>query len=123
MKKITIYKILFMSLLFYTNVYATSFINGFEDIPLMKGLTQISDNDISFGNEETRFIETQLQSSKNIKFNDIKNFYIKALAQFGWNLKEKSESNVIFYRENDVLEINKIASNPLKISINIKNMN
>lgn len=123
MKKITIYKILFMSLLFYTNVYATSFINGFEDIPLMKGLTQISDNDISFGNEETRFIETQLQSSKNIKFNDIKNFYIKTLAQFGWNLKEKSESNVIFYRENDVLEINKIASNPLKISINIKNMN
>ena len=89
----------------------------------MKGLTQISDNDISFGNEETRFIETQLQSSKNIKFNDIKNFYIKTLAQFGWNLKEKSESNVIFYRENDVLEINKIASNPLKISINIKNMN
>lgn len=123
MKKITIYKILFMSLLFYTNVYATSFINGFEDIPLMKGLTQISDNDISFGNEETRFIETQLQSSKNIKFNDIKNFYIKTLAQFGWNLKEKNESNVIFYRENDVLEINKIASNPLKISINIKNMN
>ena len=89
----------------------------------MNGLTQIDNNDISFGNEETRFIESQLRAQKNIRFNDIRKFYIETLSQFGWNLKENSESRIVFFRESDILEINKIASNPLKISINIKNTN
>lgn len=114
---------LLISLLYYVNSNATSFVYGFEDIPLMNGLIQINDNNISFGNEETRFVEAQLEAKNRIKFHDIQKFYTETLLQLGWNLKNKTESKIVFHRENDILEINKIASIPLKISINIKNTN
>ena len=39
---------------------ATTFIEGFEDVPLMDGMTQIQKDTISFGNEESRFVEAYL---------------------------------------------------------------
>ena len=42
---------------FSSDAIATTFVDGLEDVPLMKGMTQIQKDTISFGNEESRFVE------------------------------------------------------------------
>lgn len=105
------------------NSFAMDFVSGFEDIPLMEGLKQIESDDVAFGNEETRYLEAQLVAVRKKSFQNIKDFYIKTLPQLGWTLKESSASFLRFYRETDILEINRISEKPLKISISLKNRN
>ncbi len=124
MKKIFIFTFSFLfSILLVFNSFAMDFVSGFEDIPLMEGLKQIESDDIAFGNEETRYLEAQLVAVRKKNFQNIKDFYIKTLPQLGWTLKESSASFLRFYRETDILEINRISENPLKISISLKNRN
>ncbi len=113
--------ILTLSFTFLSFAESSRFISGFEDIPLMRGLKQSETDDFSFGNEETRYIEARLSASSGTSFDDVKKFYKETLKQFGWK-KLKDESNrLIFYRENDQLEISRISRLPLKISIILKN--
>lgn len=124
MKKIFISTFSFLfSILLAFHSFAMDFVSGFEDIPLMEGLKQIESDDIAFGNEETRYLEAQLVAVRKKSFQNIKDFYIKTLPQLGWTLKESSASFLRFYRETDILEINRISENPLKISISLKNKN
>ena len=99
------------------------FIAGFEDIPIAKYMTQNTDNDISFNNEETRYIETTLVAKQKQTFDEFKKFYTKTLPQLGWNLKLNSEKTLIFNRQNDILELQKLSNTPLKVSITLKNQN
>lgn len=104
-------------------VSAQDFITGFEDIPLMNGLYQTKDSSFSFGNEETRLVETTLSADKKISFSEVKSFYAKTLPQLGWALEKDMSQSLIFYRDDDILEISKAAQNPLKINITLKNRN
>ncbi len=124
MKKVFIYLSSFLFSVFLGfNSFAMDFVSGFEDIPLMEGLKQIESDDVAFGNEETRYLEAQLVAVRKKSFQNIKDFYIKTLPQLGWTLKESSASFLRFYRETDILEINRISEKPLKISISLKNRN
>lgn len=124
MKKVFIYLSSFLLSVFLGfNSFAMDFVSGFEDIPLMEGLKQIESDDVAFGNEETRYLEAQLVAVRKKSFQNIKDFYIKTLPQLGWTLKESSASFLRFYRETDILEINRISEKPLKISISLKNRN
>lgn len=124
MKKAFIYLSSFLFSVFLGfNSFAMDFVSGFEDIPLMEGLKQIESDDVAFGNEETRYLEAQLVAVRKKSFQNIKDFYIKTLPQLGWTLKESSASFLRFYRETDILEINRISEKPLKISISLKNRN
>ncbi len=124
MKKVFIYvSSLSLSIFLSFNSFAMNFVSGFEDIPLMEGLKQIESDDVAFGNEETRYLEAQLVAVRKRTFQSIKDFYIKTLPQLGWTLKESSASFLRFYRETDILEINRISEKPLKISISLKNRN
>ena len=120
-------KLLFflLTLLFSLNLHAKDlqFIEGFEDIPLIYNMKQILDNDISFNNEETGYIETNLIATKKISFDNFKLFYIETLPQLGWNLHTNTTNNLIFYRENNILEFLKLKDTPLKVSISLKNRN
>ena len=68
----TLYIILMFLCLVSTESRAidTQFIAGFEDIPLLKTMHQNTTNDITFSNEETRYIETLLISNKKTSFNE-----------------------------------------------------
>ncbi len=124
MKKVFIYLSSFLLSVFLGfNSFAMDFVSGFEDIPLMEGLKQIESDNVAFGNEETRYLEAQLVAVRKKSFQNIKDFYIKTLPQLGWTLKESSASFLRFYRETDILEINRISEKPLKISISLKNRN
>lgn len=121
-------KLLFLLLLFFMIIksqmaFSESFVVGTEDIPLMKNLSQTNSNTIFFGNEETRYIEVELHATSELSFNEVKNFYAKALSQLGWSIKESKSNFISFYRETDVLEIKPSSTNPLEISLIVKNNN
>ena len=103
-----------------SNAQATTFIDGLEDVPLMEGVTQIQKDTISFGNEESRFVEVYFTSSR-IGFKAIENFYVKTLPQLGWTFQGKSGNTLLFYREKEMLEIVKESAKPLEVRITVKN--
>lgn len=114
---------LFASLLLTSPSYGDAFISGFDDIPLMDGLRQISDQDFYFGNEESDYTETLLKMSNKKSFSDIKLYYKKVLPSFGWLLVNETENILTFSREQDVLEFSSSASRPTNILISLKRKN
>lgn len=107
-------------LLFPAALWAATFIEGLEDIPLMNGVSQIPGEGISFGNEESRFVEVYLTSAK-AGFKTIDQFYQKTLPQLGWVYQGTTENTSVFYRDGESLSIHKEQSKPLKIRLTIKN--
>ena len=65
--------------------------------------------------------KTFLITTKNV--DNFKLFYIETLPQLGWNLHTNTTNNLIFYRENNILEFLKLKDTPLKVSISLKNRN
>lgn len=118
-----IYKfVIFLSFLMnYNAVQAAVFVDGLEDIPLMKEMTQVQKDTISFGNEESRFVEAYLTSTK-IGFKSVERFYINTLPQLGWTYQGKRGDNtLIFYRDSEMMEIVKEVAQPLEVRITVKN--
>lgn len=98
---------------------AAVFVEGMEDVPLMNGLSQITKDDISFGNEETRLVEAYV-TSKKIKFSEVADFYKDSLPQLGWNYQGNRGGSLLFYREGENMEIVKESANPLIVRITLK---
>ncbi|MCX4348715.1 MAG: hypothetical protein OSJ76_02900 [Alphaproteobacteria bacterium] len=98
---------------------ATTFIDGLEDVPLMKGMTQIQKDTISFGNEESRFVEAYLTSTR-VGFKAVESFYTKTLPQLGWTYQGKRGNTLIFYRDSEMIEIVKETALPLEVRITVK---
>lgn len=121
MKRLFLYIFVFGFLTIAASAESKNFIAGFEDIPLMNGFRQIENDNFSFGNEETRYIETQIVADNKKNFTEVKKFYTESLKQLGWRESANTTSGIRFYRENDVLEINLISKFPLKIRIILKN--
>lgn len=98
---------------------AAEFIDGLEDIPIADDFVQIENDDVSFGNEESRFIETYISSDKS-SFNEVKIFYINTLPQMGWGILKNNAKLISFERESEVLEIAKESDKPLLVRITLK---
>lgn len=97
-----------------------AFIEGLEDVPLMSGLEQKINETVSFGNEESRFIEVSLETTK-YGFKKIEKFYKESLPQLGWHYQESTKDTLTFYRDSEILIIQKETNNPVKIRITVKN--
>ena len=107
-------------LTFSAPVKAASFLEGYEDIPVMRGLRQIPSDTISFGNEETRLVEAMLTGSK-VGFKSVKKFYVDTLPQLGWTYQGQRGNSLLFYRDGEALEIVKESAKPLNVRFTIKN--
>lgn len=101
------------------NGNAAAFIEGLEDVPMLKSMTQVQKDNISFGNEESRFIEAYLTSSK-IGFAKVEKFYVDTLPQLGWTYQGKRDETLTFYRDGEVLDIVKESTKPLLVRITVK---
>lgn len=101
------------------NVRAAAFIEGLEDVPMLKSMVQVQRENVSFGNEESRFVETYLTSSK-IGFAKVEKFYIDTLPQMGWTYQGKRDNTLTFYRDGEVLDIVKESAKPLMVRITVK---
>ena len=82
-------------------------------------MTQIQKDTISFGNEESRFVEAYLTSSK-VGFKAVEAFYVKTLPQLGWTYQGKRDNTLIFYRDSEMIEIVKETALPLEVRITVK---
>ncbi len=112
--------ILFAMCCFCKQTPAASFLEGYEDIPIMKGLSQIKNDNFSFGNEEARLVEAVLTGSK-VGFKSVKKFYVDTLPQLGWAYQGQRGDSLLFYREGEALEIVKESTKPLNVRFTIKN--
>lgn len=114
--------ILFFINFFFANALLadiSDFVEGMEDIPLPEKMSQLTKDDISFGNEETRLVEAYV-TSKELKFSEISNFYRASLPQLGWIYQGNRGQSLLFYRDGENLEIVKEASNPLIVRLTLK---
>jgi hypothetical protein len=85
---------------------AGRFVTGFDDLPLMPGMTEIPDTDVSFDTTAGRiviaFVRTPADREK------IKTFYQTTLAQLGW----RKHSEARFLREEEVLNFDYLSDGP-----------
>ena len=102
---------------------AEKFIEGMEDIPLMTGLKQIVNSNISFGNEESRFLEVYLEGGEKIDFQAIEKFYLNTMPQLGWKFNGKQKQTLSFYRDGELMEIAREKSSPLLVRITLRSEN
>ncbi len=117
MKKIFLSLFLLLSLT--APAVAANFVEGMEDVPLMDGLSQITQDDISFGNEETRLLEAYL-TSRRLKFAAVANFYKESLPQLGWIYQGNRSNGLLFDRDGETLEIIRESAKPLVVRITVK---
>lgn len=119
MKKIEILALVFAGVFFFPTFAGAAFIEGLEDIPLAPGLTQVQNDNISFGNEESRLVEVSLTSAK-IGFAKVEKFYKDTLPQMGWIYQGKRDNILTFYREGEVIDIVRESVKPLSVRITVK---
>lgn len=112
--------VLFSVFMLMTPARAASFLEGYEDIPIMKGLHQVQHDNISFGNEESRLVEAVLTGSKS-GFKSVKKFYVDTLPQLGWTYQGQRGETLLFYRDGEALEIIRESTKPLNMRFTIKN--
>ena len=118
MKRLVL-KVLISALGFAPCAFGERFIEGMEDVPMLEGMNQISQDDISFGNEETRLVEAYFNTSK-LKFKNIADFYSESLPQLGWIYQGNRGNDLLFYREGETLEVVKESVSPLIVRITVK---
>ena len=104
---------------FMTEAFAVSFVDGHEDIPIMDGLSQVENDNVSFGNEESRFVEAYL-TGKGFSFEQVERFYMETMPQLGWYFSEKGSKSMIFKRDNEIMEIVLEKSTPMLVRITVK---
>jgi hypothetical protein len=76
-----------------------SFISGFEDLPLMPGLTQVPDAGTMFDTPSGRVIEAYAKGK--VAVGDVAAFYDKTLPHLGW----KKVTAHRYRREGEVLDL------------------
>lgn len=103
--------------------FAAGFIDGFEDVPMPDKFRQLTNQNFSFANEETSLTEAVLIAKKQQTFDSVKTFYTAVLPALGWNFIQDKNYTLTFFRDDSVLEISRLQTKPLKISVTLKNTN
>lgn len=108
-----------LGFVFGTDAYAANyFIEGMEDVPIPDKMMQIQSDNISFGNEETRFVEAYLQTNFG-KFSFVAGFYEDSLPQLGWTLQQQGADYLSFVRDNEELKISLVSKMPLIVRVTL----
>ena len=90
---------LFTTLFLVSTVSAGEFLTGFDDVPVMRGMSQIQNQDLVFDTPGGRIIEGYVAGS--VTRTAVKRFYRSTLPQLGWQRLSDQE----FSREGERLRI------------------
>ncbi|MEM9470259.1 MAG: hypothetical protein AAF988_08865, partial [Pseudomonadota bacterium] len=82
---------------------AERFFESLYDIPVKKGLVEISEEAVSFDKPEGRVALAAAYTTDG--FEDIAAFYQLALGQMGWQLKAQKDNILTFNRLTEILSI------------------
>lgn len=121
-RNLNIFFLSVLGMLAATVADAAEFIDGMDDVPVAEGLTQTEENNVSFANDETRFVEVYL-SGENISFAKVADFYRQTLPQLGWRPHGQENGVVRFERDGESLDIVREQTQPLLVRITLKNKN
>ena len=75
------------------------FISGFDDLPLMRGMTETTESNVAFDTVHGRVLVSFAQSSESEE--KILAFYKESLSQLGWKINRDGE----FLRDEEILKI------------------
>ncbi|MBT4740662.1 MAG: hypothetical protein HN793_03415 [Rhodospirillaceae bacterium] len=78
---------------------ADVFVYGFEDLPLMAGLSQVVGNSILFDTPQGRIV--QASAVGKVSQSAVLQFYSETLPQLGWTIVDETE----FHREGETLRV------------------
>lgn len=78
---------------------ADVFVYGFEDLPLMEGLSQVVGNSILFDTPQGRIV--QASAVGTVSQSSVLQFYTETLPQLGWTIIDDTE----FHREGETLKV------------------
>ena len=121
-RNLNIFFLSVLGMLAATAADAAEFIDGMDDVPVAEGLTQTEENNVSFANDETRFVEVYL-SGENISFAKVADFYRQTLPQLGWRPRGQENVVVRFERDGESLDMVREQTQPLLVRITLKNKN
>lgn len=82
---------------------SNQFIEGSEDIPQLKAMKKLQDDDLGFDSESGSIMFSSYKSE--IDLEKVKNFYENTLPKMGWQLTKNNISESFFKRETQKLEI------------------
>ena len=75
------------------------FITGFSDLPIMPGMQELPDANISFDTASGRIVEAFAKTEQNVE--KILSFYKNVLPQLGWKVKR----DTMFVRDAETLNL------------------
>ena len=75
------------------------FLTGFSDLPIMPGMQELPDSNISFDTASGRIVEVSAKTEQTVE--RILSFYKNALPQLGWRV----EKDTMFVRDTEILII------------------
>lgn len=75
------------------------FITGFSDLPIMPGMQELPDANISFDTASGRIVEAFAKTEQNVE--KILSFYKSVLPQLGWKVKR----DTMFVRDAETLNL------------------
>ncbi|MBT6961083.1 MAG: hypothetical protein HOA00_08050 [Rhodospirillaceae bacterium] len=78
---------------------ADGFVSGFEDLPLMDGLTQVAQESVLFDTPQGRIV--QASAVGKVSQSAVLQFYSETLPQLGWTIVDETE----FHREGETLRV------------------
>ena len=107
----------------FSNVFAGGkFITGFSDLPIMPGMRELPDADVSFDTTSGRIVIALVRTDR--KANSVMVFYDRVLGQLGW----KKKSSRVFIRDEESLTLDfindgdslivRFSIEPVKVKIN-----
>ena len=91
-------------LMMAANAQADSFLSGFEDVPLMPGLTADEEAGLVFDSPAGRIVETY--TFGEVAWADVISFYTASLQSLGW----RAEGEGRYLRESEELQIDRFGS-------------
>jgi len=83
---------------------ADAFLSGFEDVPLMPGLTADAEAGLVFDSPAGRIVETY--TFGEVAWGDVISFYTASLQSLGW----RAEGDGRYTRESEELQIDRFGS-------------
>ena len=93
----------------YEKNMMNGYVNGSEDIPLVKKLVQIDSGHLGFDSSSGSISMTTYRSWEDL--DKVKDFYIRTLPQLGWRLLEERMEGLIFLRGKEKVEITFVNEN------------
>lgn len=100
------------------NAAGAGFFHAVEDLPLMPGMTEVTEESVVFDQPDGRVVQVGARAGSGVTGAQVAAFYSETLPQLGW----QAEGNAGFVREKErlTIEYGAVMGGPLPVRFTIK---